>query len=151
VTLESSERDFMERYAEFAATGTLYAQVEGSPLLEFASAGRVLYLFDRCGPYAAPPGPARVVVHAIVDELALLAVEGERLEVLSVHGVSGAEGRGRVLASGRSTWVVQARVPLVLSSFTGGPPVQVGDWVSFRTVPPLHGFVLGAEEGTPYR
>lgn len=132
----------MERFAEFAASGTLYAQVEGSPLLEFASGGRVLYLFDRCGPYAAPPGPARVVVHGILDELTLLSNNHERSEALSVQGVSGVEGRGRVLAVERSTWVVHARLPLVLASFTGGPEMQVGDWVSFRTVPPMHGFVM---------
>ncbi|THF86152.1 hypothetical protein E7T09_13065 [Deinococcus sp. KSM4-11] len=151
MTLESSEREFMERFAEFAAIGTLYAQVEGSPLLEFASGGRVLYLFDRCGPYAAPPGPASVVVHGILDELTALPDDQERAEVLSIHGVSGVEGRGRILAVGRGTWVVQARLPLVLSSFVGGPNVQVGEWVSFRTVPPMHGFVLGKDGGVSFR
>ncbi|WP_309572369.1 hypothetical protein [Deinococcus sp.] len=151
MTLESSEREFTERFAEFAASGVLYAQVEGSPLLEFASGGRVLYLFDRCGPYAAPPGPARVVVHGILDELTPLPEDHERSEVLSVQGISGAEGRGRVLAVERSTWVVHARLPLVLSSFVGGLQVQVGDWVSFRTVPPMHGFVLGKEGAGVFR
>lgn len=149
MTLESSEQEFTTRFAEFAAQGTVYAQVEGSPLLEFASGGRVLYLFDRCGPYTARPGPARVVVHGILEHLAALPQDAERLELLSVSGVSAVEGRGRILASSRGTWVVQARLPLVLSSFAGLPPLEVGGWVSFRTQPPLHGFVLGAAEHRP--
>ncbi|GHF45949.1 hypothetical protein HNQ07_002331 [Deinococcus metalli] len=151
MTLESSEREFREQYAAFAATGTLYAQVEGSPLLEFSAGGRVLYLFDRCGPYGAPPGPARVVVHGIVEELTQLPEDEERVETLTVQGVSGIEGRGRVLEVGRSTWVVHARVPLVLASFARGPALHPGEWVAFRTAPPLHGFVLGKDDGAPYR
>ena len=58
-SLENSEQEFLTRYAEFAASGTLYPQIEGSPLMEFSSAGRVLFLFDRTGPYRAHPGPAR--------------------------------------------------------------------------------------------
>jgi hypothetical protein len=146
MTLESSEQEFTTRFAEFAAQGTVYAQVEGSPLLEFAAGGRVLYLFDRCGPYAARPGPARVVVHGILEHLAALPPGTERAETLSVSGVSAVEGRGRVLVTGRSTWVIQARVPLVLSSFTRLPGLKVDEWVSFRTQPPLHGFVLGSAE-----
>lgn len=146
MTLESSEREFTARYLEFAADGLLYPQTEGSPLLEFSSGGRVLYLFDRCGPYAAAPGPAHVVVHGILHDLTLLPDGEEQVEQLSVQGVSSVEGRGRVLAVGlRQTWVVQARIPLVLSSFSVNPALSPGDWVTFRTTPPLHGFVVGRD------
>ncbi|WP_412026808.1 hypothetical protein [Deinococcus yunweiensis] len=146
MTLETSEREFTARFMEYAAQGLLYPQTEGSPLLEFSSGGRVLYLFDRCGPYAAPPGPASVVIHGILEALTPLPDGAERVELLSVQGVSGVEGQGQVLAGGsRDTWVIHARVPLVLSSFTGGPSLPPGSWVAFRTVPPLHGFVVGRE------
>ncbi|GGM55097.1 hypothetical protein GCM10008956_33790 [Deinococcus arenae] len=142
VTLETSERDFAARYAEFAAQGTLYPSREGSPLLEFGVAGRVLYLFDRSGPYAAQPGPARLVVHGVVEDGGLHRLDsGDHQEQVQTLGVSGVEGRGRVLAVWRQGLVVQARLPLVLGSFTPLPDVQVGDWVAFRTMPPLHGFV----------
>lgn len=134
----------MARFAEYAADGVLYAQVEGTPLLEFTAGGRVLYLFDRCGPYAGRPGPARVIVHGILEDLHTLAHGSELRETLAVQGISSVEGRGRVIAVMRGTWVVQARLPLVLSSFAEGPEVQPGEWVAFRTVPPLHGFVLSA-------
>lgn len=143
VSLETSEREFAARYAEFAAEGLLYPVREGSPLLEFGVAGRVLYLFDRSGPYAAQPGPARLVVHGVLEDGALQrlpsGVNGEQLQVV---GVSGVEGRGEVLAVQRQVVVVRARLPLVLGSFGPLPDLQVGDRVSFRTAPPLQGFLV---------
>ena len=143
MTLESSEREFAARFAAHAAHGLVYPQPEGSPLLEFVSGGRVLYLFDRSGPYAAPPGEARVVVHGVLqpDTLELLAGETHR-ETLSVQGVSALEGRGRVTHVLGRAWVVQARLPLVLASFGDLPQLQPGQWIAFRTLPPLHGFVV---------
>lgn len=148
MTLESSELEFASRYEPYAASGLLYPQREGSPLLEFASGGRVLYLFDRSGPYRGRPGPARVVVHGVLDPhgegpRVLTADEaGRARETLTVVGVSGVEGVGQLLAVSRRVWVVRARLPLVLATFGELPAAQVGDWVAFRTVPPLHGFLV---------
>lgn len=146
MTLESSETEFASRYEAFAAQGLLYPQREGSPLLEFSTGGRVLYLFDRSGPYAGRPGPARVVVHGLLDlpETRVLSPEetATTRETLTVVGVSGVEGAGEVLDVTRRVWVVRARVPLVLAAFEPLPPVRPGDWVAFRTLPPLHGFLV---------
>ncbi|WP_019012269.1 hypothetical protein [Deinococcus aquatilis] len=144
MTLESSETEFASRYAGWAAVGQVYPQREGSPLIEFSSGGRVLYLFDRSGPYAVRPGPAKLVVHGILD---LSATEvrtepADRREELTVIGISGLEGVGEVLDVSRRSWVVRARLPLVLSSFTTLPEVRPGDWVGFRTLPLLHGFAI---------
>lgn len=140
--METSEQEFARRYADYAASGELYPQPEGSPLLEFAAGGRVLYLFDRCGPYAARAGQARVVVHGILNlsELELLPQPAE--ERLTVEGVSAVWGTGEILEVERRTWVVHARVPLVLSAFESLPPARAGDWVNFVTLPPLHGFLI---------
>lgn len=146
MTLESSETEFASRYEAFAAQGLLYPQREGSPLLEFSTGGRVLYLFDRSGPYAGRPGPARVVVHGLLDlpETHVLSPEeaAAARENLTVVGVSGVEGVGEVLDVTRRVWVVRARVPLVLAAFEPLPPARPGDWVAFRTLPPLHGFLV---------
>jgi hypothetical protein len=142
MTLESSERDFAAQFESFAAEGLLYPQREGSPLLEFTAGGRVLYLFDRLGPYAVRPGAARVVVHGVLEHAEVLQAQEDPAEALTVIGVSAAEGCGRVLQAGRNTWVVQARLPLVLSAFQVLPDARVGEWVTFRTVPPLHGFIV---------
>lgn len=145
--LESSETDFAARFAEYAASGTLYPQTEGSPLMEFASAGQVLYLFDRTGPYTAQPGAARVVVHGVLRSLALA---DDEYEDLRLTGVSEAEGQGQVLARGGPFVVVRSQLPLVLGSFEPLPDVQVGDWVAFQIHAPLHGFLVsgaGADRG----
>ncbi|MFB9991723.1 hypothetical protein ACFFLM_07055 [Deinococcus oregonensis] len=144
MTLESSDTEFASRYAAWAAVGQVYPQREGSPLMEFSAGGRVLYLFDRSGPYAVRPGPARLVVHGILD---LTATEPkpqpeDAREELTVIGISGLEGVGEVLDVSRRSWVVRARLPLVLSSFTPLPEVRPGDWVAFRTLPLLHGFAV---------
>lgn len=144
--LESSETEFASRYAAYAAEGQLYPQREGSPLLEFASGGRVLYLFDRCGPYLGQPGPARVVVHGVLELAGTHLLSGAEAqaagETLGAVGVSQVEGVGQLLQVSPPVWVVQARVPLVLAAFGLLPPAEVGDWVAFRTVPPLHGFLV---------
>lgn len=144
MTLESSETEFASRYGAFAAEGTLYPGREGSPLLEFSAGGRVLYLFDRSGPYAARPGPVRMVVHGVLDSGGLRPLPpGEAArESLTVVGVSGVEGVGEVLDVARRVCVIRARVPLVLGAFEPLPPVRVGEWAAFRTQPPLHGFLL---------
>ncbi|CAM3967288.1 hypothetical protein [Deinococcus marmoris] len=143
MTLESSERDFAARYASHAAHGLIYPQPEGSPLLEFLAGGRVLYLFDRSGPYSAPPGEARVVVHGVLEAGSVDLLPGsEHREILSVQGVSALEGCGRVTHTVGKAWVVQARLPLVLAAFEPLPPVLPGQWITFRTLAPLHGFVV---------
>jgi len=139
VVLENSVEEFVARFSAFAASGVLYPQAEGSPLVEFAAGGRVLYLFDRTGPYAVRPGDGRVIVHA---EAEATEVTEEREEALTLLGVSAVEGVGEVLDVLRGFLVVRARLPIVLGSHAPWPGVRVGDWVRFRTVPPLHGFVL---------
>ncbi|MBZ9713821.1 hypothetical protein [Deinococcus multiflagellatus] len=145
MTLETSEREFTARFAPHAASGVLYPQREGSPLLEFAAGGRVLYLFDRSGPYATRPGPAQVVVHGVLDPEAtrVLAAAEDSAETLQVVGVSAVEGRGRVLAAERGVLVVQARLPLVLATLGAPLTAHPGDLLAFRTQPPLHGFLVG--------
>lgn len=141
--LETSVEDFTSRFAADAADGQLYPQPEGSPLMEFVAGGRTLYLFDRTGPYTAKAGLARVVVHGTLARFTQLSSSTVPQAKLSVVGISGVEGVGQISrVASRFSVVVQARVPLVLSSFTPLPELLVGDWLSFETQPPLHGFLV---------
>jgi hypothetical protein len=146
--IEISPEEFTERHQQYAAEGLIYPQTEGSPLLEFAAGGRVLYLLDRCGPYSARPGAARVIVNGVISHWEHSQRQQESLTVL---GVSGLEGVGQVLErprGGAPTLVVQARLRLVLNAYQvpGGPPalgdLGPGDWISFVTEPVLHGFTV---------
>ena len=141
MVLESSVEEFVARFRSHAARGTLYPQGEGSPLLEFAAAGRVLYLFDRSGPYALRPGEGELIVHGVAD---LIEPTGEREETWRALGVSAVEGVGEVVEVGRGLGVVRARLPIVLGRFDGWPNVRAGDWVRFKTLPPLHGFAISS-------
>ncbi len=145
--IEISPDEFTERHHQYAAEGLIYPQPEGSPLLEFAAGGRVLYLFDRCGPYAARPGAARVIVNGMLSRWDPSPLQRESLTVV---GVSGVEGVGQVVDRPKGsvpTVVVQARLTLVLNSTRPLPELHPGDWISFATEPLLHGFTLG----TPLR
>lgn len=65
--LEHSAAEFVERFKHHAARVTLYPQTEASPLLEARVGGRVIYLFDRVGPYSARPGEALVIVNPVAE------------------------------------------------------------------------------------
>lgn len=145
-TLENSETDFIQRFASYAAEGILYPQREGSMLMEFSSAGRVLYLFDRSGPYVASPGQAKVIVHGILDLNELEYLDQSAQELLQVEGISGLEGVGQIKHIYRRSWVVQARLPLILSDYDTLPEIQEGTWIRFKTIPPLHGFIVEEEK-----
>lgn len=149
--LETSPADFAEAYAQYAAQGLLLPQPEGSPLLEFACGGLVIYLLDRCGPYL-PTGPGRVIVHGLINpQLTSVMIPGEPEQTWAeAVGRSALRGMGQVIAQNRRVTVVDAGLPLVLSR-PALPPyprgcwrldAQPGDWVHFETLSPLHGFVL---------
>lgn len=160
--LENSAAEFAENYAQYAAQGAIHPSIEGSPLIEFAAAGRVFYLFDRNPPYTMSTGPAHMLIHGILD-LDYLAeqatpnhpnkkaekeaeLEGEWLNVCEVSIL---EGHGQIIHTSTHThhhvWVIHARVPLVLAAFEELPHVDTGDWVHFRTLAPLHGFLISAD------
>ena len=142
MTLESSVEEFTSRFAAHAARGTLYPQPEGSPLLEFLTGGRVLYLFDRSGPYAARPGEARVVVHGVVESW---APSEAREEAFHAVGVSAIEGVGEVVDAGPRWCVVRCRAPIVLGLLGPRGAPKPSGWIAFRTAPPLHGFIVSSD------
>ncbi|WP_261664300.1 hypothetical protein [Deinococcus sp. Marseille-Q6407] len=156
--LESSPGDFADAYAAYAAQGELLPRPEGSFLLEFACGDLALYLLDRCGPYL-PTGPARVVIHGLIDP-DLTHLEGSPPEQPWAEslGRSSLQGVGQVIAQTRRAVVVDAGLPLVLSCPSYPPypagswtlPVQVGEWLRFTTLSPLHGYRLEkkAERGS---
>jgi hypothetical protein len=165
--LEDSVADFIERHRQNAVPARLYPQPEGSPLLEVrlealpalptlpaehADVERdngdpqrprpmpVLYLFDRVGPYAARPGFIKIIVNPMVETL---TPSQEREGQLHTIGVSQVVGVGQVLAIERHEVVVMARSKLVIGVFDlSWKHCQVGQWVSFESVAPVHGFIV---------
>jgi hypothetical protein len=139
--LEHSTAEFIERFKHRATLVVLYPQIEASPLLEARVGGRVVYLFDRTGPYTARVGEALVIVNPVAEQLEKL--EGDHEAVLNVVGVSKIEGVGRVLEVDAGHVVLEARAVLVIGALDESwRGLREGDWVSFSSAEPVHGFFV---------
>ncbi len=137
--LEHSVSEFIERFKQHAARVTLYPQIEASPLLEAKVGNRVIYLFDRTGPYSAKPGEALVIINPIAETV--FATDAE--ESLTVNGISSIEGVGQVLETQQGYVVVQARAPMVVGVFDESwKTLKPGDRAAFSSVDAVHGFYL---------
>ncbi len=138
--LEHSTIEFLEHFKAHAARVFLYPQIEASPLLEARVGGRIIYVFDRMGPYAAVNGDALMIVNPMVDTLIVSAVQETALESI---GVSRIEGIGKVLSIEPNHVVLDARAPLVMGVLDDSwRKIRVGDWVSFSSLAPVHGFFV---------
>ena len=142
---EESVEGFIARWRHVATTGQAFARAEGSPLLEVAIGDRVLQLFERTGPYAAPAGAVRLIVHAVTDSWRCDAVLAERS--LAVIAPTRLRLQGVVSEREGPLVVVDAGIPVVVGLDARGVNVawpEVGSWLSCETLAPAHGFVLPA-------
>ncbi len=138
--LEHSTEEFVERFKAFATKVFLYPQIEASPLLEVRVGGRVVYMFDRLGPYAARSGDALMIVNPMLDSIEKSEVAEAELVVL---GVSKLEGVGLVKHVEANHVVVEAKATLLLGVLDDSwRNIRVGDWVKFSSLEPVHGFFL---------
>jgi hypothetical protein len=139
--LEHSIAEFIERFKHHASRVTLYPQTEASPLMEVKLSNRVIYLFDRTGPYSAKPGEALVIVNPTAETVFKTDAE----EALTITGVSSLEGVGRVLETQQGYVIIEARAVMVVGVFDDSwRVVKVGDQVGFSSLDPVHGFYLKA-------
>jgi hypothetical protein len=138
--LEHSVNEFIEHFKAHASRVQLYPQTEASPLLEVKLGGKVVYLFDRVGPYAASTGEALMIINPMVQSVQPSQTQEAELRTV---GVSKLEGVGKVLAVLNNHIVLEATAKLVLGvldeSWRG---VQVGDWLEFSSLEPVHGFFV---------
>lgn len=137
--LENSVAEFIERWKHHTTRVTLYPQLEGSPLLEIAVGGRVLYLLDRVGPYAAKPGETTMIVNPMAETVFSVDLTEASL---TITGISAIEAVGQVLEVSRDFVVIQARLPLVVGVLDQSwKEISVGQMVSFVSLEPIHGFL----------
>lgn len=142
--IEDSPESFIARWKGYAADVELFPHTEGSPLLEVRAGSVLLQLFERTGPYLGRPGPAKLIIHPVVDG-ALTPAPADATPGMEVTGVSRFHAVGKVVAVDGRVTVVDAGVPLVVATLGeqhASLTVQVGQLVSFSNRPPAHGFVL---------
>jgi hypothetical protein len=146
---EDSVEGFIARWRAHATDGVAFARAEGNPLLEVAVGDAVLQLFERTGPYEAPTGPVRVLVHAVAATWSVTPdATGDEVPSLAAAGLARLRLAGRVIEAAAPLVVVDAGVHVVLGLDADGTQdpagafPTVGSWLTCDTVAPSHGFVL---------
>ncbi len=133
---------FVDRWRRHATEGVAFARAEGSPLLEVSVGGSVVQLFERTGPYDAPTGPVRLIVHAVVAAWAI-----DMGATVTLSAVSPARLRicGSVIELDGQLAVIDAGVPVVLGFDPADATQQlpaVGDRLVCVSQVPAQAFVL---------
>lgn len=142
---EESPDAFISRWRKHAASVRIFSRTEGLPLLEAETAGAILQMLERTGPYLAPPGPAKMIINPTAQRLEMRDGGGSDAERQKVE----IPGIGRLRVCGIIAFrddpfvVVDAGAPLVVGVIEPLPTEAVaGALVAFDAVPPIHGFVL---------
>jgi len=133
---------FIDRWRRHAVDGVAFARAEGSPLLEVAVGGAIVQLFERTGPYEAPTGPVRLIVHAVASSWTTGSDEAPALSSTSPARLRLA---GPVVEVDGPMVVVDAGVPVVLGLDPlepDAPRPVVGDRLACEALPPAQAFVL---------
>jgi hypothetical protein len=170
--LEHSISEFIEQFKPHASRVQLYPQTEASPLLEVKVGGRVVYVLDRVGPYVAGTGEVWMIVNPMVATLSkaqtqeaelhstgISKLEGVGLvvaiapnhvvlEVTPNHVVLEVTPDRNVLEVTPDRNVLEVTQPETKAKLVLGVldeswrSVQVGDWVQWVSLEPVHGFVV---------
>lgn len=146
--IEDSVEGFVARWRTHAVRAVAFARVEGSPLLELGIGNAVLQTLERTGPYLAPTGPVRVVLHAMTQGFDPAAVGERRLEG---SGLGRLEVAGTVVERDGALIVIDAGYPVVVGLDDPAEEAVVpgvGAWVSCVSLAPVHAFVLPSERSS---
>jgi hypothetical protein len=147
--MEDSVEGFMLHYKPYAATVEVLPKTEGSPLLEIVAGQKVVHLLERTAPYGAKPGKAQVIVNPMT--LTLMKSD-EAVKSITVPALSKMRVQGVVLEVFPDAAIIDAGVPLVVSLLEAlSNDIAPGDYVSFESLSPIHGFVIQKEEQRSYR
>ncbi len=137
---EDSPDAFIARFKPFASEVEVFSRVEGSPLLELRVGDTIVQVLERTGPYLATPGMARIIINPMADAV---TVAGGGITALEATGLSRLHGSGLVVATEDRVLVVDVGVPLVIGLGSEiADTIASGDWVTFDTVPPIHGYLV---------
>jgi hypothetical protein len=147
--MEESVEGFIAQYRPYAVTVELLPKTEGSPLLEVVANQKVLHLLERTSPYQAKPGKAQVIVNPMTETLQR---SPEAVKSFMVPALSKMRVQGVVLELFPNVVIVDAGVPLVVTLLSDlSEDIALGDYISFESLSPIHGFVILKEEKRSYK
>jgi hypothetical protein len=141
--MEESVEGFIQQFKTYAANVEVLPKTEGSPLLEVVAKEKVLHLLERTAPYQSKPGKARVIINPMTESL---QKSEEAAKSITVPSLSHVRAQGVVLELYANVAIIDAGVPLVVSLIGGKTEVTLGEYVSFDSLTPIHGFVVVKEE-----
>lgn len=143
--LEDSVENFILQWKNYAATVSIYPNIEGSPLLECFANDKVFYLFERTNPYESTLGTKQVIIHPVAAHLELINTTKKEINTI---GLSQLQAKGLIIYRSQYMAVVDVGLPLVVGSFEILPDEIVsGEWVELVSLSPIHGFVVPASQG----
>ncbi|HEX7004502.1 MAG TPA: hypothetical protein VF168_09990 [Trueperaceae bacterium] len=141
---EESPDGFISRWRQHAAAARVFSRTEGLPLLEVEAGGAILQVLERTGPYLAQPGEANVIINPTARTVEL---HGSGKMSVEVAGIGRMSACGQIIYRDDPFLVVDVGAPVVLGVIEPLPDGAVaGAWVSFESIPPIHGFVVPTQK-----
>ncbi len=137
--IEDSVESFISQFKPYALELTLMPHVEGATLVECVVATKVLHFMERTNPYLSISGQQNVILNASSNALKPSLDTQKSFEVSALSQI---KANGLVLERSARNVIVDVGVTLVVSLFDTDAEVTVGDWVSFESFAPMHGFVV---------
>ena len=138
--IEESAESFILEFKPYAAPVEVLPRLEGSPMLECVTGHTVLHLLERTGPYDVVAGPAQVLINPVASKLERAAQEVKTLTPVALSRIT---ATGLVLERHADALIIDTGVPLVVTMFAPFPAdIAAGDWLSFESLAPIHGFFV---------
>ena len=147
--IEDSVESFIVQFRPFAAELELLPGIEGASLVACIANGKILHFLERTNPYFAHMGSANIILNPSASAIVAEASGPKQFEPLATSAI---KAKGLVIERQLNALVIDAGIPFVVSSF--GPvaeTIRSGDWVSFESIAPMHGFILQPEKKIQYR
>ena len=137
---EESPDGFISRWRKHAAAVTVFSRTEGLPLLEVELGGAILQVLERTGPYMATPGRAKAIINPTTARVEVHSGGNRSVDVAAIGRMRGC---GLVIHREEPFLVLDVGAPVVLGVVDPLPDDAVpGAWVSFESIPPIHGFLV---------
>ena len=147
--IEESIESFITQFRAYAAPVEVLSRTEGSPMLECVVGQHVLHLLERTNPYEAQPGQRQIIINPTA---ASVEASDDTRKQLNPTALSELSAVGLVLERQEEALIIDAGVTLVVNMFDPIPESFIaGDWVSFQSLAPIHGFYVPPTKRSVYQ
>ena len=147
--IEDSVESFITQFKPYAADLELLPGIEGASLVACIAKGKILHFLERTNPYLAHINRANIILNPSVKGVNEETSGPKHFEPYTTSAV---KAKGIVLERQLNALVIDAGIPFVVTSFEPiKEAIRSGDWISFESFAPIHGFILQPEKKLQYR